>query len=64
MILSSNQHHRIAKLLRANAKTFEPKKRELCLKMAALHLALARMQLERPELRPARRVKASSKPGV
>jgi hypothetical protein len=61
MILSSNQHYRIAKHLREIAKTCEPEKRERCLKDAALHLALARVQLERPELRPMRPVKVLSR---
>ena len=60
MILNSNRHHRIAKHLREIAQTCEPQKRERCLKNAALHLALARVQLERPELRPVRPVKALS----
>jgi hypothetical protein len=62
MKLTINEHHRIAKRLQANAKTCVPQKRELCFKMAALHLALARVQLERPELRPGRSIKASSPP--
>jgi hypothetical protein len=52
MLLTSAQHRVLARLLRRKAPTLDPELREVALKRAGAHLALARAQDANPLLAP------------